>query len=212
MIHTFGDSHCEFGFKDIPNVSIHPIPGARLCYTFGNKPFDVLNIKNYNVQDNDTVIFSFGEPDCRAHIYRYVNEHTTYQEIINNITSKYFEAIKKNIEQYNNLKTCVYNIVPPSDVLLKHSSEEYISKILVKCKTDIHWKGSNEDRKQYHVYFNKRLKELCHQYGYTFFDVYDKYCDANGFLKRELSDYNIHIDNAIYIKEFLITNKILFIS
>ena len=93
-IHTFGDSHSRFGFMDIPNININEL-GARLCYTFGNQQLDILNIKNYNVKEDDTVIFCFGEVDCRAHIYKFVNENTTYEEIINNITYKYFEAIKK---------------------------------------------------------------------------------------------------------------------
>jgi len=207
-IHTFGDSHARFGFRNIPNICINEL-GARLCHTIGEKGLDILNIKNYNVKENDTVIFSFGEIDCRAHIYRFVNENKTYEEIIDYIILKYFETIKKNINQYNNLLPIIYNIVPPSDVSLIHTVEEINSKILVKFKTDLPWKGSNEDRKKYHLYFNKKLKEFCKENNYLFFDVYDKYCDSNGFLKRELSDYNVHINDPIFIKEFLILNNLL---
>jgi len=207
-IYTFGDSHSRFGFKDIPNINYNEL-GARLCYTFGNNCFDVLNIKNYNVKNNDTVIFCFGEVDCRAHIYRFVNDNISYELIIDNIVEKYFESIKKNIVQFNNIKTVVYNVVPPSNVNLIHNDEEYYTKILTKCKTEIHWKGSNEDRKLYHIYFNKKLKEYCIKYNYIFLDVYDEYCDEKRFLKRELSDYNIHINNPIFIHNFLLKNKIL---
>jgi len=49
------------------------------------------------------------------------------------------------------------------------------------------------------------LKEQCLLNDFIFFDIYDKYTDDRGFLKNELSDGNVHIDNPIYIKEFLET-------
>jgi hypothetical protein len=207
-IHTFGDSHSRFGFRDILNIHVNEL-GARLCYTFGINGFNVLNIKNYNVNEKDTVIFCFGEVDCRAHIYKFVNDTTTHEQLIDSITEKYFDSIKKNVRQYKNLKTIVYNVVPPSDVHLMHNNKEYQTKIVVKHTTDIHWKGSNEERIKYHIYFNKKLKELCIKHGYMFLDIYDKYCNSDGFLKRELSDNNIHIDNAIFIKEFLVNNNVI---
>ena len=208
MIYTFGDSHSRFGFKDISNIQINEICGT-LCYTFGNKKLEILNIKNYGVKENDTAIFCFGEIDCRAHIYRYVNETTSYEQIIDSITHNYFEAVNRNVEQYKNIKTVIYNIVPPSNVSLIHNNEQIQTQVLVKYKTPIPWKGSNEERMKYHLYFNKKLKELCEKNNYIFMDVYNKYCDSNGFLKRELSDYNVHIKNSIYIKEFLIENNLL---
>jgi hypothetical protein len=47
------------------------------------------------------------------------------------------------------------------------------------------------------------LKEKCFEKGYVFFDVYDKYADENGFLRKDLSDDNVHIRNGIYITEFI---------
>ena len=208
MIFTFGDSHSRFGFNDISNIRINEL-GARLCYTFGNLKLEILNIKNYDVKENDIVIFCFGEIDCRAHIYKLVNENTSYEQIIDSITYNYFEAVKKNVEQYKNIKTIIYNVVPPSDVSLIHTKEEIQNKVLVKHKTELPWKGSNEERMKYHLYFNKKIKDLCIKNNYIFMDVYDRYCDSNGFLKRELSDYNVHIKNSIYIKEFLIENNLL---
>jgi len=207
-IHTFGDSHSSFGFKNINNINIHWI-GPLLCYTFGNKKLDILNIRNYGVNDNDCVIFCFGEIDCRAHIYKYVNQNNSYQNIIDNIIEKYFEAIIINIESYKNLKIIVYNVVPPSSVSNVHTDIEIQKYVLVKNKNDIPWKGSDNERMQYHLYFNKKLKEYCEKNNFIFMDVYDKYRNENGFLKKEFSDGNVHINDHIFIKEFLINNKIL---
>ncbi len=66
--------------------------------------------------------------------------------------------------------------------------------------------GTDEERKTYFLYFNEKLKEKCIQYNYIFFDIYNKYCDDEGFLKKELSDNGIHIGNGIYITEFIKNN------
>ena len=207
-IHTFGDSHSHLGFEsvNINGVSIitHWI-GPVLCYTFGNNKLDLLDISNYGVKDGDTVIFCFGEIDCRAHVYRFVNETNTYENIIDNLVNNYFEAISENVKKYTRLNTLVYNVVPPANVFLCHPEEQCAIDVFTKNKTEVPWKGRNEDRMQYHLYFNKKLKELCLSYNYTFMDVYDKYCDADGFINSELSDKNVHIKDPIFIKDFLVS-------
>lgn len=59
--------------------------------------------------------------------------------------------------------------------------------------------GSDEERNTYVLYFNKRLKEKCIEYGFHFFDIYDHYTDEEGFLRRDLSDGNVHIGNGEFI-------------
>ena len=66
--------------------------------------------------------------------------------------------------------------------------------------------GTDEDRKKYTEYMNLKLKEYCEKYSFIFFDIYEKYSDENGFLKRELSDTNCHIKDPIYIEEFILKN------
>lgn len=205
MFHTFGDSHCKFGFEKIDNIKIHWLHG-KLCYSFGRDKLNLLNIKSseYNVNEGDFVLFSFGEIDCRAQIYKYVNDDHPYQEIIDNLVESYFEAIKENVNMFTNITTLVYNIIPPTNVLLHVTEEQVIKHIYIKEKDDsIPWKGTNDDRKKYHLYFNIKLKEKCFENGYIFFDVYDKYCDDNGFLLRNYCDGNIHIDDPIFLNQFI---------
>jgi len=175
---------------------------------FGKKKLDILNIRNYGVKDNDSVIFCFGEIDCRAHIHIYVNENISFQTIIDDIIENYFEAIKLNINGYKNIKVIIYNVVPPGDVSNMHTENDIKRYVLVKTKNHIPWKGSNNERMQYHLYFNKKLKEYCEKNHFIFMDIYDKYCDENGLLKKELSDGNVHIKNPVYIKDFLMNNNI----
>ena len=183
-IHTIGDSHSYSGWQQ---VIIHHL-GPVLCYSFGRDKLKKCDIRNFNIKNDDTVIFSFGEIDCRCHIHKYINEINTYQIIIDDIIKNYFDAIKLNIE-ISNLKLkniCIYNIIPFAQ------NNNLYNTI-----------GFDEEIKKYILYFNKKLKEKCIDNNYIFFDIYDKYTDENVFLNKELSDGNIHIFNGKYITNFI---------
>jgi hypothetical protein len=117
----------------------------------------------------------------------------SYQDIINDIIDNYFETIQLKIGtlEVKLEHICVYNVVPP---VQKHNTSE---------NTTYPYLGTDEERKQYVSYFNEKIKEKCIENGYIFFDVYDKYIDENGFLKKDLSDGDVHINNGIYITNFI---------
>lgn len=193
-IHTFGDSHSANGWSEVINHSL----GPRLCYSFGRDKLNFFDINNFNIKENDTIIFCFGEIDCRCHVHKHINETTTYKDIINNIVDNYFEAIKLHIRnlQVKLKNVCVYNVVPP---VQKYNTYEQIAAPFL---------GNDEERKNYVLYFNKKLKEKCYENNYIFFDIYDKYIDKNGFLRKDLSDDNVHIKDGIYITNFINENNI----
>jgi hypothetical protein len=91
---------------------------------------------------------------------------------------------------------CVYNVVPP--VQKYNSCEDPIFPFL----------GTDEERKQYVLYFNEKLKEKCIERGYIFFDIYNNYIDENGFLRKDLSDGKVHIGDGVYINNFINENKL----
>jgi hypothetical protein len=68
--------------------------------------------------------------------------------------------------------------------------------------------GTDEERRQYVLYFNEKLREKCIERGYIFFDIYNNYIDKNGFLSKYLSDGNVHIENGIYISKFIKENNL----
>lgn len=194
-IYTFGDSHSVSGWKELYDtlkdyLLLYGI-GPRLCYSFGRDGLDLLNIKEANVQNDDIVIFCFGEIDLRCNIQKYITNNSTYKKIIDTMIEKYFIAIEKNIKQFDTLNVCVFNVVP---TVQKSNTFEYPNHPFM---------GTDEERKMYVKYFNSKCKEYCATYGYTFFDVYDKYCDKNGYLNKEYSDDNVHIENSIFILYFL---------
>jgi hypothetical protein len=185
-IHTIGDSHCYYGWS---NVIPHNL-GHILCYTFGLSKMDIRFI---NLKEGDSIIFCFGEIDCRCHIHKFVNDTNTYQSIIDTIVDNYLETIKLNISNLDiSLKhICIYNIVPPPQ---RYNTWQ-----------DIYFPflGTDEERKNYVLYFNQKLREKCIENNYIFFDIYDHYSDNNGYLMKCLSDGQVNIQNGRYIKEFM---------
>ena len=191
-IHTIGDSHSGCGWSGIIQHYLGPV----LCYSFGKEQINRCDIRNFNIKDGDTIIFCLGEIDCRCHIHKHITETTTYQDIINNIVDNYFEAIEFNISisQIKLKNVCVYNVVPPIQKYNTLENPEYP------------YLGTDEERKQYTLYFNEKLKEKCIEKGYIFFDIYNNYIDETGFLRKDLSDGTVHIGNGIYISIFIKEN------
>ena len=193
-IHTIGDSHSGKGWNGIIQHHL----GALLCHSFGIEKLNRCDIRNFNIKDGDTIIFCLGEIDCRCHIHKHITETTTYQDIINIIVDNYFEAIELNvlISQIKLKNVCVYNVVPS------------IQKYNTKENPKYPYLGTDEERKQYVLYFNEKIKKKCIEKEYIFFDIYNNYIDENGFLKKDLSDGNVHISNGIYISNFIKENNL----
>jgi hypothetical protein len=191
-IHTLGDSHSYNGWSGIVNHYLD----SRLCYSFGRDQLQFCDLRNFDIVDGDTIIFCLGEIDCRCNIHKHIQTNS-YETVINNIIEKYFEAIQLNITTSQlKLKTCVYNVPPPSQ---KHTTIENPERPYL---------GTDEERKKYTLYFNKKIKEKCVEYNYLFFDVYHHYTDEHGFLNKELSDGNVHIKDGKYITQFMVEHNL----
>ena len=193
-IHTIGDSHSYYGWSDIINHHLGPV----LCYSFGKEKLNRCDIRNFNIKDGDTIVFCLGEIDCRCHIHKHITSTITYQDIINNIIINYFEAVELNlyVSQIKFKNVCVYNAVPPIQKYNTLENPEYP------------YLGTDEERKKYTLYFNQKLKEKCIEKDYIFFDIYNNYSDENGFLRKDLSDGCVHINNGVYISNFIRDNKL----
>jgi hypothetical protein len=191
VIHTFGDSHSFNGWGLITNIQTHHV-GPKLCFSIGR---DGINIRDgYNVKNGDTVIFCFGEIDCRCHIHKHITESRDYKQIIDTIVSNYFIKIKNAIDIFETIQVAIYNVVPP---IQKHNTAE---------NPEYPYLGTDEERKAYVLYFNEKLKQACIEYNFLFFDVYDNYIDNDGFLNKSMSDGNVHIRDGVYIKRFVENN------
>jgi hypothetical protein len=196
IIHTIGDSHSEYGWNAIDGVVIHNI-GIVTMASFGLNWHKLINIQQLGIKEKDTIVFCFGEVDRRCHLCK-PNNIVNYQNLVDYIIDKYFIAIQESTKGISDLKIMVYNVVPPMfmgepDYKLWGEGSGYQYPFI----------GSNEDIKMVTLYMNEKIKEFCNQYNYTFFDVYEDYCNANGFLNDELRDVSIHIQDPRYIIKFL---------
>ena len=189
-------SHAEFGWQNCKDVTTHWI-GPVLCYSFGREKLKRCDIRDFNVKDNDTLIFCFGEIDCRCHVHKHITPERSYQMIINDMMDDYVEAIKLNITEsgltFKNI--CIYNVVP---TVIKRITNE---------NPGYPFLGTDEERKAYVSYFNECIKQKCEENEWIFFNVFDHYADENGFLNKSLSDGEVHIRDGRYIQKFI--NKYL---
>jgi hypothetical protein len=86
---------------------------------------------------------------------------------------------------------CIYNVLPTVNKYNTAENPQYP------------YLGSDEERKSYVLYMNQKLKEKCIENGYIFFDIYNEYIDSNGYLRKDMSDDNVHIKNGVYIDNFI---------
>jgi len=201
IIHTIGDSHSWHGFNTnksnkSSNIINHHISPATLAYSVGRDKLNRLDIRKFDdIKDNDILIFSFGEIDCRCNIKKHTTEEN-YKKNIDDIVNNYIETIKLNIQLsgINFKKICIYNVVPPPRRINTLENKDYP------------FLGSDQERLNYVLYFNYKLKHYCNINNYIFFDVYNKYSDKDGFLLRQFSDGHVHIKNGIHIEEFILSN------
>lgn len=139
------------------------------------------------------MLFCFGEIDCRCHVKKHLI-NGDYKNIIDSLVLKYKNELSKVSKLVSN-QICIYNIIPPLKRLNKnmHLENNFPFPFLYD---DI-------ESKLYIEYFNLKLKELCIDENYIFFDVYEKYLDNERYLNPKYSDGIIHIVDNIFIKEFM---------
>jgi hypothetical protein len=76
--------------------------GPVLCYSVGRDRLKKLDITSLGLACGDSIVFCFGEIDCRCHVHKYVATGRSYKNVIDGIIEQYFEAIilnKETIEQ-----------------------------------------------------------------------------------------------------------------
>ena len=141
--------------------------------------------------------YLLGENSWKWRLQSHVDTKS-YENIIDDIVDNYLKAIELNVSvsQLKLKNVCVYNVVPTTQKY--NTSENHVWPYL----------GTDEERKQYTLYFNEKIKEKCIEKGYIFFDIYNHYIDENGFLRKDLSDGNVHIRNGVYITNFIKENNL----
>ena len=66
--------------------------------------------KDKIINENDIIILSYGEIDCRCHIQRQINNGRNEDDIINDLVNKYFITIKNNVVK--KCKIIIVGVIP----------------------------------------------------------------------------------------------------
>ncbi len=196
MVHIFGDSHAVFSFSPdailktgvwtiFQNNQRHYIPfsihwlGPITMHRVGRDGLIFLDIRNYNIQEKDTIIFVFGEIDVRCHIRKQCElQQCHFNEIIEELVSNYLKTININRAMYKDLHCIIFNIVPPSDAAYN---------------PDFPFYGTLQDRVQITYAINNTLKHFCNYHEIDFLEINDLFMDAAGALRKDISDGTVHI-------------------
>jgi hypothetical protein len=192
-VHVFGDSHSQ-EFKLVPGCKINWL-GAITMHRVGRDGLNFINIRNFGVQEGDTVVYVFGEIDARVWIGKQRDEQfRNVYEVINTLATNYIRTILDNQKLYLHLKSVVYSVTPPSNL---------------GFNPDYPFYGTLQDRVFITKVLNGRLKELCFQSNIYFLDVYDDYATGDGALNFYLSDGSVHLNEKFNIPIVAKLNEIL---
>ena len=194
MLFIYGDSHAYYNFRniDLPHIFKHQ-PGTTLHRV--GRDNNILHFDSSEHTGQDSLVFSFGEIDCRCHIQRQIDLGRSGGEVIDTLVKKYFNALLTNIQKFKHV--VVVAVVPPTEQL---DYERKHGPILAEHP----FVGSDANRARFTVKINNLIKEYCVLNNYIYFDPYDYYTRENGCLKHELSDNTVHIgDNTHILNEFI---------
>lgn len=146
-------------------------------------------------KSKDAVVFCFGEIDIRCHVHNH-SVKNDFHTVIDNLIEKYFNTISIYTKIINNkdVKICVYFVPPVSKNVSVNKDSKYP------------FIGTDEERKSYAIYINKRLRTECKQYRFIFIDLYDAYCDESGFFDSQKNTDYIHIEDSKPLLSFIKKN------
>ena len=192
MIYTIGDSNACTGWGEIPAGVTAIWLGPVLMFTFGKSEYMVSALETLDLKEGDSIIYSFGSIDCRAHVKKFVKDGLSYKQIIEALVDGYMATVRRNTRHYKGLdiNTCIYTVLPPT-----HNGEVEAIEVLSHP-----FLGSDEERKEYCEYTNLKIGEACEREGFMCFDVYKEYSDDQGFLLPEYSS-DMHIADPKYLIE-----------
>ena len=125
QIHIIGDSHGSFCFSNNPSTtpsnehSFFEYDHNNRCqkvqfhincfvsktmYSVGRDGLNGINLKNFDVKEDDVAVFVFGEIDARCHIGKQRDtKNLNLDEVIESLAQSFMTTIQKNKSQFHNL-------------------------------------------------------------------------------------------------------------
>lgn len=148
---------------------------------------DKINFDKFGIENDSIVMFTFGEVDSRAHLHKF-KDVGLYKEVVR-LVSGYEKLILANLAIRPTVKIWIGGLTPPAD---------YINSNL----------GSAMERFLYSRLLNEEILRMAKRNNFFFLDNYSDYADEHGFLRKNISDGNVHIINYCENTKIAIANEI----
>ena len=199
MIYSIGDSHAEFSFRNIPEIS-RKATGALTLKRVGNAEDNELLkiIEKLNPQPNDMVIFCFGEIDIRCHVKPLLDHRSgiTLESLLTEWVDNYIHKIETL--NMNGALRIISSVVPP---VKKDAPGIHHSSYPVM--------GSDEERVLYTQKINELFLKKCQEKNWLFLDICSKYKNEAGMLDVINPRDTMHITNTEKVRELLVESKLI---
>lgn len=203
-IGCIGDSHISIFSDSTTIIDIGKIvesdnfisyrAGSWLAYSLDKKIGDFTPI--INSIDTDTILFCFGEIDCRAQVKKISEDsNRDYVEVIGEIVENYFKLIDfcyKNVIVHSITPELVEN---PHNYYYKDHKEDF------DCP-----RGTLAERKKYKDLFNKLVKDECDKRCIKFSNIYDMLESSEYKSKFYLDDIHLIPNNVRYLIKRALTH------
>ncbi len=191
-VYVIGDSHVGV-FEGQKNFLVHKV-GSATAYNLnksdsttqsGIRLFEALR----KVRPGDIVLFSFGEIDCRIHIYyqfKKLGERIPISTLIKKTVANYRDVLQVVADRGVNF--CVYGIPPAGK---QENNYEYP------------FYGDAATRAQIYQEFNDELRKMCEASGFRFIDVLSKVKDQDGLISVEFAS-----PDGVYLSSKVVQSRV----
>lgn len=175
---SIGDSHGVLVMGSIPRCRIWGL-GSITMHRVARDGFAALGVAADRIGQGHGVVISLGEIDARMHIVKQSQRQSRpLEQIVTDLADPYFAELQRTFGTRPDIRLIISGIAPP--VRAQDTSPDFFY-------------GDDNDRLAAHNLMNWAIKKHCDAMGYGYLDVYGKYCDAKGFIRRNLSDGSHHI-------------------
>jgi len=186
LIHVIGDSHVGafkgkrgFVVYHIGAATAHNLVKENSLSDSNRKLFKIVN----TINKRDIVLLSFGEIDCRIHIYyqhEKNNGNRAIRDLIEDTVANYGKVLRTLHD--TGLNVIVYGVPPVAGVRNEYRYEFY-------APPEVHAVINSM--------FNESLKGFCRQHGYPYIDVHSRFSNGGGYMLDEYARDEIHLNGGV---------------
>lgn len=132
--------------------------GAATAYQLHNKIPILESIINKEYKNGDTILFCFGEVDCRLHLpKRIILNAESEDSVVNECVERYYSVIKKF--HTNGIKCAVWGVIGSNPPSLPYPTQYRV--------------GTMQQRNKITILFNKLIKTRCQIDNIPFVSIFD---------------------------------------